>query len=100
MYFIIFLCVVLIIKAILRLTWYKNDTNFSYYDNISNIFIGILLFVYVLRMKMNSNVQTISMPAFAQSSVFTTPNVSPMSSSTPSLSGFSENSNSNSIQNK
>jgi tellurite resistance protein TehA-like permease len=84
MYFVVFICVVLIVKAILRLTMYKDDNNFSYYDNISNIFIGVVLFAYTIKM-MRDNSSAIALP-----SVFETPNVSPIISTAPSISDFSE----------
>jgi hypothetical protein len=86
MYFIIFVCIVLIVKAIVKMTWYQNDINFSYYDNISNIIIGIVLFGYVVKMMKNQQAITLA------PSTFVTPSVSSMTpsiSDTPSVSDYS-----------
>jgi hypothetical protein len=92
MYFIIFVCIVLIVKAIVKMTWYQNDINFSYYDNISNIIIGIVLFGYVVKMMKNQQAITLA------PSTFVTPSVSSMTpsiSDTPSVSDYSNSSSVN-----
>jgi hypothetical protein len=82
MYFLLFISVILILKAAVGMIWYQNDVNFKYYDNISNICIGIAL---IGCMMMNVP-KSVSLPA----SVFTTPNVSSVNSLTPSISDSSE----------
>lgn len=63
MYFIIFICIVLIVKAILGMTYFKDNTEFAYYDNISNIVIGVLLLGYIInKMRKNKNTMNLMNP--------------------------------------
>jgi hypothetical protein len=87
MYFVLFICIVLVVKAILKLTYYKDNDTFSYYDNISNIIIGVLLFGYAIKM-MQQNTQISAMPQFENGS-FTNYSVSPQQSASGSVSSFS-----------
>ena len=91
MYFVLFICILLVVKAILKLTYYANNDTFSYYDNISNIVIGVLLFGYTV--KMMQTPQVIQMPNFGNGSISNysvspSPSISETLSPTASISGF------------